>query len=232
MWIDVFMGVSWVFKVIIWVIMIYIGSVSIFVEFGGQMSKNVHDVWKCFLEMTLCVSACFVEFYVFVIDEINLRGYKLVYYHVFYWKRLGKHPQGQSKGPRGRTQKVVQRLSKAAPNDWGNRRLLGQSMGAVGGDIELWENIHILSLLTQRRKDMMVQLWTNGSSTIKRRWGLSHAQVHCKLRGELVISLHFQIIGLEIINEYFSYFKCVYKSLTLRRFYSSKSKTPNPLEIP
>ena len=35
--------------------MMYIGSVSGFVKFGGQISKNVHDVRKMFLEMTLCV---------------------------------------------------------------------------------------------------------------------------------------------------------------------------------
>ena len=29
-----------------------------------------------------CVSYCFVEFYVFVLDEIELRGPKLVYEHI------------------------------------------------------------------------------------------------------------------------------------------------------
>ena len=35
--------------------MMNIGSVAIFVKFGGQISKNVHDVRKMCLEMTLCV---------------------------------------------------------------------------------------------------------------------------------------------------------------------------------
>ena len=45
---------------------VYIGSVSSFVKFGGQLLKNVHNVRNVFLEMTLCVYACFVYFYVFV----------------------------------------------------------------------------------------------------------------------------------------------------------------------
>ena len=32
--------------------------------------------------MTLCVLACFVEFYMFVLDEIDMLGPKLVYYHI------------------------------------------------------------------------------------------------------------------------------------------------------
>ena len=40
------------------------------------MSKNVYDVRNMCLEMTLCVQACFVKFYVFVLDEIYVRGFK------------------------------------------------------------------------------------------------------------------------------------------------------------
>ena len=60
----------------------FIGSVLSFMNFGGQTSKNVHDVQKVCLEMTLCVLACFVEFYVFVLDEIYMRGPKIVYNHI------------------------------------------------------------------------------------------------------------------------------------------------------
>ena len=64
------------------IIIAYIGSVSCFVDFGGQTFKNVHDVRKVFFEVTLCILACFVEFYVFVLDEIDVRGLKLVYGHI------------------------------------------------------------------------------------------------------------------------------------------------------
>ena len=62
-----------------------IGSVSSFVKFGRQMSKNIHDVRKVCLEPTLYIYACFVEFYVFVFDEIYVKGPKLVYEH--FWDR-------------------------------------------------------------------------------------------------------------------------------------------------
>ena len=55
-----------------------IGSVLSFVVFGGQTSKNLDDVQKVCFDMTLCVIACFVEFYVFVFYEINVRGATLV----------------------------------------------------------------------------------------------------------------------------------------------------------
>ena len=32
--------------------------------------------------MTLCVLVCFVEFYVFVFDEVDMRGPKIVYRHI------------------------------------------------------------------------------------------------------------------------------------------------------
>ena len=55
-----------------------IGSVLSFVVFGGQTSKNLDDVQKVCFDMTLCVIACFVEFYVFVLDEIYVRGVKII----------------------------------------------------------------------------------------------------------------------------------------------------------
>ena len=51
-------------------------------KFGGQTSKNVHDVWKVCLKMTLGLLACFVKFYIFILDDINVGGLKLVYEHI------------------------------------------------------------------------------------------------------------------------------------------------------
>ena len=74
--------VSWAYEVLIWVIIVFIGSLSSFMKLRGQTSKNVHDVWKVCLKTTLCVLACIVEFYVFVFDEIDMRGTKLVQNHI------------------------------------------------------------------------------------------------------------------------------------------------------
>ena len=59
-----------------------VGSVSSFVKFGGQTSKNVHDVRHVCLGTTLFVYVCFIEFYVFVLNEIPVRGHKIVYKHI------------------------------------------------------------------------------------------------------------------------------------------------------
>ena len=56
----------------------FLCSVSCFVNFGAQTSKKVHDVLKVCLEMTLCVLACFVKFYMFILNEIDVVGPKLV----------------------------------------------------------------------------------------------------------------------------------------------------------
>ena len=41
-------------------------------KFGGQTSKNVNDIHKVYLETTLCV-------YVFFLDEMDVKGPKLIY---------------------------------------------------------------------------------------------------------------------------------------------------------
>ena len=46
------------------------------------MVKTVHDVRKICLEMTLCIYACFIEFYVLIFDVIYVRGPNLIYEHV------------------------------------------------------------------------------------------------------------------------------------------------------
>ena len=55
------------------------GSASCFVKFGGQMSRNVHDIWKVCFETTFYVYACFIEIYVFILDEIYVGCPSLVY---------------------------------------------------------------------------------------------------------------------------------------------------------
>ena len=55
----------------------------IFVVFGGQTSKNVHEVRKVSFKTTLCVYACFVGLYQFVMEEIHVRADKLAYDHVW-----------------------------------------------------------------------------------------------------------------------------------------------------
>ena len=45
--------------------------------------SNVHDVRKVCIKTTLSVYVCFLEFYVFVLDEIHVRIPKLVYDHVW-----------------------------------------------------------------------------------------------------------------------------------------------------
>ena len=59
----------------------YIGSVLSFMKIGGQTPKNVHDVRKVCLEMSLCILECFIDFFVFVFDEIYVGVNKPVYDH-------------------------------------------------------------------------------------------------------------------------------------------------------
>ena len=45
--------------------------------------KKVHDVRKVCLKTTLCVYACFVEFYIFVLDQIDVECSKLIYKRIW-----------------------------------------------------------------------------------------------------------------------------------------------------
>ena len=97
-------------------------------KFGGQTSKNVHDVRKVCLETTLCVLACFVEFYVFVLNEIPVRGHKIVYKHiqiVNIRENIPKdHPRVLEEGP-----KLVPKTAKtteAIDAQWVSRRPIGR----------------------------------------------------------------------------------------------------------
>ena len=67
------------------------------------MSKNVHDVRKVCLETTVCVLTYFIEFYVFVLDQINLDVSELVYNHIRvrkFWENIPKaHPRVLEEGP-------------------------------------------------------------------------------------------------------------------------------------
>ena len=84
--------------------MVLIGSVSSFVMLGGQTSNNVHEFQKVCLETTLCVYACFIMFYVFVFDEINVVGPKPVYKKVwagnFRANISNNHPSVLEEGPK------------------------------------------------------------------------------------------------------------------------------------
>ena len=84
--------------------MVFIDSVSSFVKFGGQTSKNVHDVRKVCLKTTLSVYVCFLEFYVFVLGEIHVIWSKLIHDH--FWvgniqENFPKdHPRVLEEGPK------------------------------------------------------------------------------------------------------------------------------------
>ena len=62
--------------------MIYNSVYKQFFKFHEVWRANVHDIRKNCLEITLCVLVCFVEFYVFLLDEIDVGGPKLVYDHI------------------------------------------------------------------------------------------------------------------------------------------------------
>ena len=61
-WFYMFTCDSWGYKILKWIIIAYIGIVPSFVKFGGQTSKNVHNV----------------KFYVFVLDGTYVVGHKLI----------------------------------------------------------------------------------------------------------------------------------------------------------
>ena len=81
--------------------------------FGGQSSKNVHDVRKVCFEISLCVLECFVLFYVFIFKEIDVRGPKLVYNHIPIGMIRVNYPR-RTKESFGKDQSLSQRLSRPA----------------------------------------------------------------------------------------------------------------------
>ena len=50
--------------------------------FGAQTSMNVYGVSKVFLETSLSVLVCLTEFDVFIFNEIDVRGPKLIYENI------------------------------------------------------------------------------------------------------------------------------------------------------
>ena len=92
--------------------------------FVGQTTKNVHDIWQVCLGTTLCVLAYFVKFYVSILYEIDVRGPKLVYYHIRVGNILENIPKDQPRvleeGPI-----FVAKLPKAVPLTDGNQRRVG-----------------------------------------------------------------------------------------------------------
>ena len=85
-------------------------------NFGGQTSKNVHDIRKVCLETTLCFKAYFIEFYVFVLGEIHVRDAKLVYQIVWIGNVRANipkdHPRVLEEGPN-----VGAKTAQDSPND-------------------------------------------------------------------------------------------------------------------
>ena len=47
------------------------------------MTMNVQGIRKICFESTLYFQASFIEFYVFVLDEIQVRGFKIIYDHIW-----------------------------------------------------------------------------------------------------------------------------------------------------
>ena len=69
--------------------MIYNSVYKQFFKFHEVWRANVHDIRKNCLEITLCVLVCFVEFYVFVMDELGV-GVLNLYMNIFKFKNSGK----------------------------------------------------------------------------------------------------------------------------------------------
>ena len=161
-------------------------------QFEGQTSKNVHDVRKVCLETTLCVYACFVKFYVFVLDEINVRGPKIIYDHVWVGNtRLNipkDHPRVLEERPKVGAQDTL-------PMD-GNQRPVGQSMPCwwclFNCHLRVWESNPKTSLSPRPRTNRMGRRWAIVVGAV------SCAQLHFYVRGEVLISRHFQIRALKV----------------------------------
>lgn len=157
-------------------------------EFGGQTTKNIHNSLKVCLQTTFWALECFVKFYMFILYEIYIRGGKIVYDHIQIWKLQEK----LCKGPWGRTLHLSKRLSRPAPNKWGNRRLLRWSMPCP------WRSRsrHRLDILISQSQffkknkgpDMTAHRWPNESSIGRHRLGLETLQVTAKCGGEVVNS--------------------------------------------
>ena len=120
--------------------MTYYNTYSQFVKFWGQTSKNIQDVWKMCLEMTLCVYTCFVMFYVFVLDEIHVRGSKLIYDHVWIGKVPTNIPKDQPRfheeGPKTWSQDYL-RQPQTTEASMARGPIEDPSMVAVGRDLVL-----------------------------------------------------------------------------------------------
>ena len=95
------MCVSWAREVLILVIIVSIGSVSNFMKLGGQTLRT--SIRKVLLETTLCVFGMFRRvLHVCLKWNWCERSQNCIWTYSG-WKRLGESPQGQPKGPWGRT---------------------------------------------------------------------------------------------------------------------------------
>ena len=89
------------------------------VKLRKVLRSNVHDVRKICLEMTLCVQAYFIEFYVFVLNEIHVIGAKLIQDHVWVGNVQEKILKDQQRILEEGPKLGVKKCPRQPPNDGG-----------------------------------------------------------------------------------------------------------------
>lgn len=67
-------------------------------KFGGETSTKAYDVQKVSLKTTLYAYVYIVEFYVFILDETDVVGRKLVYKHIWVRNVLVRFHIGPTRG--------------------------------------------------------------------------------------------------------------------------------------
>lgn len=209
MWFYVFMYDSWCHKVLKWFIIVHIGSVSSFLKFGGQTSKNVHDVRKVCLETTLRVYLCFIEFYMFVLDETHVVCPKLVYEHIWVgkvWVRLHIGPtRGPTRGPQHWSSTLPSsgnRRPKRWPVDQETARRWVSLMEPLGLQVEELQVQPMRPSLTGRG-------WDHGPSMLALMGCVFSCQLSVKLRGEVVNSHQAPINLWTVVLSIYGYFKSI-----------------------
>ena len=109
----------------------------------------------------------------FRLDEIHVRGARLVYGHGDVQENIPKdQPRAFEEGPKSWSQDCP-RQPQTTETSTARGPIDASLMGAVGKDIVYGERRPFSSLWSNQRKDILVRLWTNGPSTAKRLWGHS-----------------------------------------------------------
>ena len=153
-----------------------------------------------------CVSMnVLLSFTSFILDEIHVRGPKIVYEHIWVGNILENIHKGPSKGPWRRTFQECPSCQKPAqPTGYeGNRHPVGKSMprrwGVFGGNIGVEYSKTNTSLSPKAQTNRTVRWLRDGPSMAFRLWGLPPFAGHCNVRGEFVNSPHVQIRSLAVI---------------------------------